>query len=188
MNYNKTINDTNIRIGEVRFSYPHVLEAAENMSGKLQYSCCILIPKDNAEAVQLVKNAMAAAKERGKEEKWNGKIPREGKGFELRDGDDKADDADGGAEEYRGCWFLNANSSTKKRPFCKIYEDGEFVDAFDEDDFHAGDYGAAVISCYPYEFNGSKGLAWGLTGVIKTRDGERLGGGGINEASALADF
>lgn len=55
----------------------------------------------------------------------------------------------------------------------------------DTDDFYSGCWGAAVVNFYPYNTSGNMGVAVGLNNVIKTRDDERLGGGG---RTAEADF
>ena len=50
-NYNKKINETNIRIGEVRFSYAHVFEPREDDEGKGRYGVAVLIPKSDTATV-----------------------------------------------------------------------------------------------------------------------------------------
>ena len=45
-NYNKKLNDTTVRIGEVRFSFANVFEPKAGANGgEPKYSCAILIPK-----------------------------------------------------------------------------------------------------------------------------------------------
>jgi hypothetical protein len=55
----------------------------------------------------------------------------------------------------------------------------------DADEFYSGCYGRAAIEFFPYNMEGSKGIACGLGNVQKLEDGERLGGGGV---SAAVDF
>lgn len=180
-NYNKKLSDTMVRIGEVRFSYANVFEPRANNNGDPKYSCAILIPKDNAAAVKLVQDAIAAAQEIGKSSKWGGKIPRPCK-TPLRDGDLDRDDP-----VYEGHWFINASASTKSKPAVKILDGGILADALDNEDFYSGCYGAAVLNFFPYDSNGNKGVGAGLNVVLKTRDGDRLSGG-INADDALADL
>lgn len=177
MNYNKKLSDTQIRIGEVRFSYAHVFEPKASMGGDPKYSCAILIPKDNTEAVKLVREAIEAAKLNGKSTKWGGKLPANCKN-PLRDGDTERDD-----DIYADCWFINA--SNKNRPAVKVAEAGITSDALDDEDFYSGCFGAAVLSFYPFDASGNRGVAAGLEVVVKTRDGEKLSGG-INADAALA--
>ena len=176
--FNKKIKDTSVRIGEVRFSYPAVFQPKKNDDGTpSKYGVCIIIPKEDTETVNLVKEAIDAAKQRGKLEKWGGKIPANAKSC-LRDGDiDREDD-----EAFAGCYFLNASSRNK--PGVKVLEDGVVSDALDEEDFYSGCYGAVTLDFFPYESSGNKGVGAGLNNVIKTRDGDRLSGG----RSADEDF
>ena len=180
-NYNKKLSDTMVRIGEVRFSYANVFEPRANNNGDPKYSCAVLIPKDNAAAVKLVQDAIAAAQEIGKSSKWGGKIPRPCK-TPLRDGDLDRDDP-----VYEGHYFINASASTKSKPAVKILDGGILADALDNEDFYSGCYGAAVLNFFPYDSNGNKGIGAGLNVVLKTRDGEKLSGG-INADDALADL
>ena len=175
---NKKIKDTGVRLGEVRFSYTAVFQPKKNDDGTpSKYGVCIIIPKEDTETVNLVKEAIDAAKQRGKMEKWGGKIPANVKSC-LRDGDtDREDD-----EAFAGCYFLNASSRNK--PGVKVLEDGVVSDALDEEDFYSGCYGAVTLDFFPYESSGNKGVGAGLNNVIKTRDGERLSGG----RSADEDF
>ena len=176
--FNKKIKDTSIRIGEVRFSYTAVFQPKKNDDGTpSKYGVCIIIPKEDTETVNLVKEAIDAAKQRGKLEKWGGKIPANVKSC-LRDGDiDREDD-----EAFAGCYFLNASSRNK--PGVKVLEDGVVSDALDEEDFYSGCYGAVTLDFFPYESSGNKGVGAGQNNVIKTRDGDRLSGG----RSADEDF
>ena len=176
--FNKKIKDTSVRIGEVRFSYTAVFQPKKNDDGTpSKYGVCIIIPKEDTETVNLVKEAIDAAKQRGKLEKWGGKIPANVKSC-LRDGDiDREDD-----EAFAGCYFLNASSRNK--PGVKVLEDGVVSDALDEEDFYSGCYGAVTLDFFPYENSGNKGVGAGLNNVIKTRDGDRLSGG----RSADEDF
>lgn len=176
--FNRKIKDTSVRLGEVRFSYTAVFQPKKNDDGTpSKYGVCIIIPKEDTETVNLVKEAIDAAKQRGKLEKWGGKIPANVKSC-LRDGDiDREDD-----EAFAGCYFLNASSRNK--PGVKVLEDGVVSDALDEEDFYSGCYGAVTLDFFPYESSGNKGVGAGLNNVIKTRDGDRLSGG----RSADEDF
>lgn len=169
--FNKKIKDTSVRLGEVRFSYTAVFQPKKNDDGTpSKYGVCIIIPKEDTETVNLVKEAIDAAKQRGKLEKWGGKIPANVKSC-LRDGDiDREDD-----EAFAGCYFLNASSRNK--PGVKVLEDGVVSDALDDEDFYSGCYGAVTLDFFPYESSGNKGVGAGLNNVIKTRDGDRLSGG-----------
>jgi len=184
INYNKKLSDTSCRVGEVRFSYVQVLSPKADLNGKDKYSVCLLITKDNEAAVKLITGCINAAKELGKAAKWGGKVPGNCKGLELRDGDvEKEDDPN-----YAGCWFINASANPSHKPFARVRDDdGSTYDALDEDEIYSGSYGAAVINFFPYDSNGAKGVACGLSGIVKTRDGDKLSGG-ISADAALADL
>ena len=183
-NYNKKLSETQVRIGEVRFSYANVFEPRVDQNGNEKYSCSILIPKDNTAAVKMVEEAINAAKQNGKTSKWGGKIPANCKS-PLRDGDiDREDD-----ENYAGCWFINASARAQNKPAVKVLDGGILADALDNEDFYSGCYGVAVLNFFPYDASGNKGVGAGLNIVMKTRDGEKFGGGvNVNEAlSGLYD-
>ncbi len=177
-NYNKRINDTSARIGEVRFSYTYVFKRRRNEDGSEgKYGVCLVIPKDDKQTVALIQECINAAKEKGKADKWNGKIPANCKS-PLRDGDiDREDD-----ENFAGCWFINANSNNA--PGVRVLEDGVINEAIGEEDFYSGCWGAASVNFFPYDASGNRGVACGLNNVIKTRDDTRLSGG----RSADEDF
>lgn len=181
-NYNKKLSDTTVRIGEVRFSYANVFEPRASMPGNdPKYSCAILIPKTNTEALRMIEEAINAAMEIGKTSKWGGKIPKPCKS-PLRDGDLERDDPN-----YEGCYFLNASAPVKSKPAVKVLDGGILADALDNEDFYSGCYGAAVINFFPYDASGNRGVGAGLNVVLKTRDGEKLSGG-VNADAALADL
>ena len=176
--FNRRISDTNIRLGEVRFSYVNVFSrrpTADGSQGK--YSVCIVIPKDNKEAVSLFKEAFDAACAVGKTTKWNGKVPARVT-LPLHDGDEERPDS----PEFEGCWYFNCSSNVA--PGVRVRENGKIVEALDEEDFYSGCYGAVTVNLFPYASNGNNGVGVGLNNVIKTRDGERLSGG----RSADEDF
>lgn len=177
-NFNKVITNTNIRIGEVRFSYAHVFEPRQSDNGgDAKYSVCVLWPKTDKAITDLVNKAINEAKEKGKTSKWGGKIPANCKS-PVRDGDiDREDDP-----TYEGMYFLNCSSKTK--PGVRVLENGKVVEALDTEDFYSGCRGAVTINFFPYDSSGNKGVGVGLNNVIKTRDDERLAGG----ATADQDF
>lgn len=180
-NYNKTISATSIRLGELRFSYAYVFAPRKNEDGTDgKYSVQLLIPKTDAQAKKLIDAAVEAAKQAGVQKCWNGKMPVPAKlHLPLRDGDEEYPDD----ETYAGMWFMNAGSKTK--PGIRVLENGQMSEALDMDDFYSGCWGAAVVNFFPYNTSGNMGVAAGLNNVIKTRDDEKLGGGG---RSAETDF
>lgn len=156
---------TKVITGEVRFSYAHVWEPVSINGGDAKYSVSILIPKSDTKTINAIKKAIEAAKEDGKG-KWGGKIPANLK-LPLRDGDeDRPDD-----EVYAGHYFINANANTKPG---LVYKNRQPI--IDSTDFYSGCYGYASITLYPFNVNGNRGIACGLNNLMKTADGDPLGG------------
>ena len=186
MGLNLKKSDTSIRIGEVRFSYAYVFSPnpnAKDKDGNLKYTCCILIPKSNKEAIKLIEEATNAAAINGKETKpeWKGKTPPLLK-KPLRDGDvEKADDD----PTYEGMMFLNC--SNKRKPGVQVLDDGMRYEA-SEDDFYSGCWGAVTLNFYPYATSGNNGVGVSLGNCIKLRDDDRLGGGGESADSSFSDL
>jgi hypothetical protein len=176
-NYNKKINETNIRIGEVRFSYAHVFEPQTDDEGKEKYSVAVLWPKTETGITKLVEDAVTAAKEKGKLSKWGGKIPGNCKS-PIRDGDTDREEDD----TYSGMYFINCSS--RQKPGVRVLDSGKVVEALDGEDFYSGCWGAVTLNFFPYDSRGNKGVGAGLNNLIKTRDDERLSGG----PSADQDF
>ena len=160
--------------GKVRFSYPNVFVPVDKGDGKTpKYSVSIIIPKSDKETIAKINKAFEEAKANSASY-FGGTVPKLLKGG-LRDGDlEKEDDA------YAGSMFINAN--TAKKPGVVDADMNAIIDA---DEFYSGCYGRAAIEFFPYNIEGSKGIACGLGNVQKLEDGERLGGGGV---SAAVDF
>lgn len=180
-NYNLKKTDTNIRIGECRFGYVNMLTPKANKAGEMKYSLQILIPKANTQAKQFIDEAIEAAKQKGVYTRWNGKMPVPAKlKLPLRDGDEEYPDDD----TYKGMWFMNASSSEKNKPGVRVLENGQMYEALDTDDCYSGMWGAVTVNMYPFNNDGSTGIAVGVNNLLKTRDGDRLAGG----TSADSDF
>lgn len=163
-------NATKVITGEVRFSYLNVFEPKSINDSEAKYSVSLLIPKTDRKTVEAVNRAVEAAKQAGVS-KFGGKIPAQMK-LPLRDGDiDRPDD-----EVYAGCYFLNANC--KQKPGL-VYKNGQPI--IDSTELYSGCYGHASINFYAFSTNGNKGIACGLNHLMKTRDGEPLGGRGKAE-------
>ena len=173
-NFNKKISETSARLGEVRFSYAYVFKARQGEDGKEdKYSVCVMIPKSDTSTLDLLKEIIAAAEQKGKTSKWGGKIPAK-RSNPLRDGDEEEK-----GEEFEGMMFFNCSST--KAPGIRVLDDGKIVEAMDEDDFYSGCWGAVTVNAFPYDTSGNKGVGLALNNLIKTRDDERLAGGSTAE-------
>lgn len=150
-----------------RFSYAHVFEPTSvGDSGDKKYSVSCIIPKSDKKTIDLVKKALKAAYDEGVASKFGGRKPANCK-QPLRDGDtDRSDD-----ENYRNSMFLNA--SCKTRPGVVDINRQPITE---QDEFYSGCYGYVSINFYPFNSKGNMGVAAGLNNVMKTKDGEPLGG------------
>ena len=176
---------TRVVIGEVRFSYAHLLKPRQdNYSGEPKYSATVLIPKSNTAALASVQNAIAAAKDVAQMSKWGGKIPPalQQSLLPLKDGDTYTDK--NGlllGEECRGMWVLNASTGVDRPP--KVV-DTSYQPILDPTAIYSGMWGYIALNFAGYNSSGNMGVgAYISTNVMKTRDGEPLG----NAAPAPAD-
>lgn len=157
--------ETRVITGEVRFSYLKVWEPEKTEDGTLKYSVSLLIPKTDVQTVKAINKAVDAAKQAGIS-KFGGKIPAMLK-LPLRDGDaERPDD-----ENYAGCYFVNATCRTQPG---LVYKNRQHI--IDSTELYSGCYGRASITFYAFNVNGNRGIACGLNNLMKTRDGEPLGG------------
>lgn len=166
-------NETKVITGKVRFSYANVFEPRKNDDGTEKYSVSLLIDKDDTKTINSIKKAIESAKKAGVS-KFGGKIPAKLK-EPLRDGDEEREDD----ENYKGKYFVNANATTKPG-----LVDSKGRPIIDPTEFYSGCYGYASITFYAFNSKGNKGIACGLNNIMKTDDGEPLGG----KAKAEDDF
>ena len=137
---------------------------------KPKYSVSLIIPKSDNETVNRVKAAIQAAYAEGVTKlKGNGRSVPTLSAIKtpLRDGDmERPRD-----EAYKGCYFVNANSSTAPG-----IVDASCQPILERSEVYSGVYGRASINFYAYNSNGSRGIACGLNNLQKISDGAPLGG------------
>jgi len=175
--------ETKVVVGEIRLSYVHVFEpVAVGNSADKKYSVSLIIPKSNTKLVEEIKAAIKAAYTDGITSKWQGKEPAKGAWKNpLRDGDiERSED-----EAYQGAYFLNATSKTAPG-VVKMNPTGnpKYVAITAQEELYSGCFGYVSVNFYPFVNTGNKGVACGLNNVLKTHDGEFMGG----RASAESDF
>ncbi len=157
-----------------RISFANIFEPKAINGGDEKYSVSCVIPKSDKATLMKIHKAVEAAKEDGKVRKWNGKIPPNLK-LPLRDGDiDRPDD-----ETYQDCMFVNATS--KDAPGIV---DRKVQPVTDPMMVYSGCYCNVSVNFYPFNANGNRGVAAGLSNIQFVRDGERLSG----RVSAEAEF
>ena len=169
---NKVMNPTKVITGpKTRFSYLNVNEPKTPLGGGTpKYSVSLIIPKSDTATVAKIKAAIKAAYDEGQSKlKGNSKFVPELEDLKtpLLDGDKERK----GDEAYEGCYFVNANSTTKPGVV-----DGDRNPILETSELYSGIYGRASINFYAFNSNGNKGIACGLNNLQKLADGEPLGG------------
>lgn len=178
------MNDlTNVTTGEVRLSYVHLFKPYAAMLGQEEkYSVTVLVPKTDVDTMGRINAAIEAAKQRGISEKWNGQCPpivptpvHDGDGVRPSDGMEFG-------PECKGHWVFTAGAKADYPP--------EVVDSagnpiINQSEVYSGMYGKVNVNFFPYSFGGKKGIGCGLGPVMKTRDGEALGGSAPTAAQAF---
>lgn len=159
---------TKVTTGTVRLSYARLFEPyAQDEDDTPKYSTVILIPKSDKKTLADIRQAIEAAKEAGKNTKYEGKIPTNLQ-ITLRDGDEEADLEEN--PEYEGMMFMNISS--KKKPGIV---DQNVQPILDSTEVYSGCYCRVAMNAFPYNYKGKKGVSFGLNHVQKVRDGEPLG-------------
>lgn len=173
---------TNFTTGEVRMSFVHLSKPYAYQPGNPEkYSVTCLLPKTDALTKQRIDAAIAAAKQRGVQDKWQGVAPPIIPD-PVWDGDGVKQDGTPFGPECKDCWVFTASTNADNRP--------EVVDTnlnpiIDQSQLYSGMYGRVSINAFPYFNQGKKGIGFGLGPVQKTRDGEVLGGSHMTAAQAF---
>lgn len=168
-------SDTKVII-PARFSYLAVWEPkAVGDNPEKKYSASLIIPKSDTKTLAKIQAAIKAAELAGKDKKFDGKIPSKYKNPVLMDGDEDRN----GDEAYAGAYYINAKAKTKPG-----IVDANAEPIMDQDEMYSGCYGKASVTFYAYNTSGNKGIAAGLNHIMKTKDGEPLGG----RSTAKSDF
>ena len=153
------------------FSYLTVNEPKVPLGGGTpKYSVSLIIPKSDTETVKKINAAMRAAYDEGISKlKGSNKVAPDYADLKkpLRDGDQERP----GDPAYEGCWFLNANSSTRPGVV-----DADCQPITDTGELYSGIIGRASVNFYAFNTSGNKGIACGLNNLQKLRDGTPLGG------------
>lgn len=180
------MNSTTVTIGEARLSYVNVFKPyAHNAGQDPKFSVTILIPKSDVATKAAMDRAMEEAAQNGTANKWNGVRPPKVQ-HPLYDGDGtRPTDGMPFGEECKGHWVITANCS-ENRPPQVVGLDRQPI--LDQSQIYSGMYGYVNINFFAYNFNGKKGIGCGLNAILKTRDGEVLGGSRVTVDEAFADI
>ena len=177
------MNPNTVTIGEARLSYVHVFTPYSNIPGQdPKYSLVALIPKSNTAAKAAIDVAIDAARQIGMETRWNGQAPAV-LAHTVHDGDGVKQNGEMYGEECRGHWVINCNANPDHPP--KVVNT-QRQPVLDQTEVYSGCYGYINVTFYPYLFSGKKGIGCGLNAVMKTRDGQPLGGSAPSVDEAFA--
>lgn len=182
------VNPTNLVTDDgITFSYVALFEPKVNLSGILKYSVCLLLSKDNKKEKTKWDGAIEAAIETGIKKGMFTANQRPILKTPIRDGDAELATEMKKGEEYKNAWFVNANANADSPPTITEPQGGVAVPILDQTKFFSGCVGRAIISFFPYDSGGSKGVAVGINGAYKTGEGTRLDGR-ADAVSVFAEF
>jgi|TARA_R110002110_G_scaffold401675_2_gene618629 hypothetical protein len=161
---------TGDHMSPARISYAKIFKPEKNdLSGKEEYSCMVLIPKSDTKTVGALKQAIKMAiKGRFGDKQPNGlRIP-------LRDGDKSGDGgvpsgSEAGQAPYGDHYFINCKNSRQPKLI-----DQKRRAVLDDNLIVSGDYVRVSVNAFGYD-NKSKGVSFGLNAVQLVRKGEPLG-------------
>ena len=179
---NQTI--TKCRIGEAQMNFVRVFEPESFNGGDPKYSVILSFSKDDEAIVKAIQEAIDATVEKAKATMYGGKLPKNFKIVELKDGDEDYE-----KDGFAGMYTIKASSAYKPEVVKKATVMGkpQLVPITDEEEFYSGCFGYASVSFFAYDNGVSRGVTCGLNSLLKSRDGERLGGGSGNAATDFAD-
>ena len=153
-----------------RISYAKIFKPEKNdLSGKEEYSCMVLIPKADTKTVTALKQAIKTAIKG----RFGDKQPK-GLRIPLRDGDKSGDGgvpsgAEAGEAPYGDHYFINCKNS--RRP---AIVDQKRRDVLDPEQIVSGDYVRVSVNAFGYD-NKSIGVSFGLNAIKLVLKGEPLG-------------
>lgn len=176
--------------GEVRLSYVHLAAPYVNPqqpNAEPKYSVTLLIPKTDAVTKADIDNSINAAINTAVSGKtWNGVrppiIPTP-----IHDGDGVRQDGTPYGPECKGMWVLTASRRAQDgKPWvCDISNPN--VELATQDSY-SGMYARCTVHFFGYYNAGKRGIGCSLDGVMKTRDGDSLGGAVKPTANEFAQF
>lgn len=173
---------TEVVLMNVRLSYVHLMKPyAQDPAMEPKYSCTILLPKTDAAGKAKIEAAIAAAKQQGATDKWNGVVPPIVPD-PIHDGDGVKQDGTAFGPECKGMWVFTA-SSKQDRPIEVVDRNNNKI--LDPTQIYSGIIANVFVQFFPYAYQGKKGIGCGLGPVQKVADGESLGGGAPSAASVF---
>ena len=162
-----------VTTGAAVLSYAHIFEPREDLNGNLKYSCSLIFPKQS-NTPGIIKRKMEEMLEDEDVKKVLGK----GRNFThplLRDGDEERPED----TAYKGSFFMKAKSNPDHKPKLFNRDRSELVDP---EELYSGCWVQAVLTLFPYNKKGSKGISASLVALRKLKDGKPLSGTAVTDA------
>lgn len=175
-------NPTRVLTGEVRLSYANLVTPRvinNNPNAEPKYSVTLLIPKTDEAVKQNIDASIEAAAVTAQTKLWGGVRPPV-MPIPIHDGDGVRENGTPYGPECKGCWVITASS--KQKP--QVVHQSDINTELAPQDIYSGMYARVTVNFFGYNQNGKRGIGCGLGNVMKTREGEPLGGG----VSAATDF
>lgn len=167
--------------GECRLSYCHLSEPRAAQAGAdPKYSVTLLLPKQDTATKADIDQSIEAAITEGVTRTWGGQRPAMPK-IPLYDGDGARANGEPFGQECKGHWVINASSKDKPQ----VVHVSNIRAELAPQDIYSGMYGRVTIRFFTYSNAGNRGVGCALGNVMKTREGEALGGG---KTQATDDF
>ena len=161
-----------ITTGKVRFSYVFLFEPRapkDKPDGEKKYSVTLLIPKSDKATVKALRDAEKQCAEENAGV-WGGRVPTNLKSI-IHDGDVEADLETN--PEYAGHFYMTVSAGERYKP---NLVDARMQEIIDPQDLYSGCYGRVSLMPFAYNFQGNKGVSFGLRNVQVLQKGEPLGG------------
>jgi hypothetical protein len=157
-------------------SYPKVWEAVQNdLSGKTQFSCSVLISKQDANMAALVAEGLRVGKALFGEQ-LKSLTALGDRGCPIKDGDLK----DAG-DPANGCWIIPASSNQDRKPFVV---DANKLPIGNHAEIYGGAIGLMFVQPMAYHMKVGKGVKFMLKGIQKIADGKPFGQAQYDPAAA----
>lgn len=177
-------NQTQVKclVGEARMNFVRVFAPDTKMDpNRPRYSVVLTFPKTNKKLYKEIQAAIDSCVEKAKTLVFGGTLPKKFSIIEIQDGEDWD-------EKYHLAdqWVLKASSVFQPEVVkkSKVMGQTQLVPITDEDEFYSGCFGYASVTFSAFNRDANKGVTCALNCLLKSRDGEKLGGSG----SAAADF
>jgi hypothetical protein len=168
---------TQVVTGVGRLFYVNAFVARANDQGIEKFSTQFLWKKSDTAVTDAIRAAVLAAVAEfkvkfAKNLTSKGELPKEFR-MPVRDGDAEYESETKTDPDYKGHYFFNASSKNKPG---LVDANGQEITS--QSEVYSGMFGKLIVNFYPYAVKGNCGIAAGLNGIQKIRDGEAKSGVG----------